>query len=85
MEAEVLFGGYEGLAIPTEAVHRDEEEPYIYLLTAMRAEKVKIEPINQVGDMTIVKTGAETGTALRAGAQVIVSAKDLYHGKVMDR
>jgi len=86
LEAEVLFGRCEGLAIPTQAVYQDGEQPYIYLLTAMRAEKVKIEPIAQVGDMTIVKTGAETGTALRAGAQVIVSAKEeIYDGKVMDR
>jgi hypothetical protein len=84
LEAEVLFGSLEGLAIPTEAIYRDEEEPYIYLLTAMRAEKVKIVPIAEAGDMTIVKTGAETGTALRAGAQVIVSAKEIYDGKVMD-
>ena len=85
IEAEVLFGGFSGLAIPTQAIHTDEETPYIYLLTAMRAEKVKIEPITQVGDVTIVKTGAETGTALREGAEVIVSAKEIYHGKVMDK
>lgn len=85
LTARVVFGSVSGLSIPKAAVHTDGPQPYIYLLTGLQAEKVTVDELGERGDKMIVKDGADSGTVLRAGADVIVKGKDLYDGKVIDK
>ena len=62
----------------------------VYVLTAARAERKEIEILADDGDYYLVQaalpdvpTDNQLKTALRAGDQVIVSAEELYDGKVM--
>ena len=87
LTAEVEFASYSGLYVPEEAVYTDDgaepEEPYIYLLTGLQAEKVTVEILCQVSGGYIVRDGAENGTVLREGSEIIVEGEALYDGKVV--
>lgn len=88
LTAQVLFDTYSGLLVPKDAVHRENEgddRPYVYLLTGLRAEKVPVTILCEKGDSYIVQDGAENKTVLREGSEIIVTAKDLYDGKVVKR
>jgi putative membrane fusion protein len=85
LTGSVLFDSITGLLVPKEAVHQESGKTYVYLLTELRAERVEVTILAQNGDSYVVQDGAENGTALRTGAEIIVKAKDLYNGKVIDR
>ena len=86
-------------AVRTEAVEVTDPETgetstrqiiVVYVLTAARAERKEIEILADDGDYYLVQaalpdvpTDNQLKTALRAGDQVIVSAEELYDGKVM--
>ena len=86
-------------AVRTEAVEVTDPETgettakqiiVVYVLTAARAERKEIEILADDGDYYLVQaalpdvpTDNQLKTALRAGDQVIVSAEELYGGKVM--
>jgi hypothetical protein len=89
LSAQVEFGSYTGLLVPKEAVNHESDEEgdkaYIFLLTGLQAEKVTVEIIGEYDDNYIVKDGAENGTVLREGCEIIVKGKELYDGKVVGR
>ena len=86
LTGQVLFESTTGLLVPKEAVHQESGgKTYVYLLTGLRAERVDVAILAQNGDSFVVQDGAENGTPLREGAEIIVKAKDLYNGKVIDR
>ena len=86
-------------AVRTEAVEVTDPETgatstkqiiVVYVLTAAQAERKEIEILADDGDYYLVQavlpdvpTDNQLKTALRAGDQVIVSAEELYDGKVM--
>ena len=82
--AEVIFEEYSGIRVPTEALHTDEDgTSYVYVMTGLLAERKDVEILHQEGEITVV--ARQIGTdALREGNEIIVSARDLYDGKVMD-
>ena len=84
LTAEVEFASYSGLFVPEEAVNTgDEGETSIYLLTGLQAEEVAVEILSPVSGGYIVRDGAENGTVLREGSEIIVAGEDLYDGKVV--
>ncbi len=86
LTAQVEFNALSGLLVPKEAVYTEPGgKTYIYLLTVLQAEKVYVEILSQTGDNYIVRDGAENGTALREGKEIIVKGEDLYDGKVVER
>lgn len=89
LTAEVEFSSTTGLSIPKAAVYHDSDvtsdKTYIYLLTGLQAEQVDVEIIGENGDCYIVTDGAENGTVLREGCDVIIEGKELYDGKVVGR
>jgi hypothetical protein len=86
LTAQVEFNALSGLLVPKEAVYTEPGgKTYIYLLTVLQAEKVYVEILSQTGDHYIVRDGAENGTALREGKEIIVKGEDLYDGKVVER
>lgn len=86
LTADVEFNVLEGLRVPKEAVYFDEEGgQYVYLLTGLQAEKVSVEILCDDGDNYIVRDGAENGTVIREGSDIIVKGEDLYDGKVVEQ
>lgn len=86
LTAQVLFNSYTGLLVPKEAVYQENGgKSYIYLLKGLQAEKVAVTILCKNGDSYVVQDGAENGTVLREGSEIIVKAKDLYDGKVVER
>ena len=78
-DAELLISQASGLRIPRKALHVDEKgRSCVYVQTALQAEKKLVEVLMDFGDYYMVSS--ET---LRAGDEVIVSAKNLYDGKVV--
>ena len=83
-EAEVVFSEYSGIGIPKEAIRLDDDNrTFVFLQTGVRAEKVYVEILGEIGDNYIVQNGDKTKTTLREGAIVIVKANGLEDGKVV--
>jgi hypothetical protein len=81
--AEIIIEQYSGIRVPTEAVHTDGDgQNYIYVMTGLQAERKDITIIYQDEDFCLADI-EEAASSLREGNEIIVSAKDLYDGKVM--
>ena len=85
VSANVVFGTYSGIRIPSQAVRTDEQtqETYVWAVTAMQLERKNIEIIYAAGDYVIVRRGASPG-ALREGNTVVVSGTNLRAGKLIE-
>ena len=78
-DAELVLSEEEGLRIPRQSLHVDEQgRACVYVQTALLAEKKLVQIQRDFDDYYMV-----TSSTLRAGDQVIVSAKNLYEGKVV--
>lgn len=78
-DAELLLSRDSGLRIPRKALHVDENgQSCVYVQTALVAEKKPVQVLKDFGDYYMVES-----EALRAGDEVIVSAKNLFDGKVV--
>ena len=78
-EAEILVSEVEGLRIPRKGLHVDGHgDPFVYVQTALLAEKKPVRVLADLGDYYMVASDT-----LRAGDEVIVSARNLYEGKVV--
>lgn len=79
-EAELIFSRSSGLRIPRRSLHVDEAgNAFVYVQTGLQAEKKQVELLHDYGDDYLV-----IGSTLHAGDRVIVSARDLYDGKVIE-
>ena len=87
LRADVLLGIVTGIRVPMEAIHLDDNSnTFVYLQTSGYAEKVDVEildPPGVIGDSYLVRDGEETGSPLRVDSIIIVKARNLYHGKVV--
>ncbi len=82
MTADIIFSSISGIRVPQEAMHRDTEgKAFVYLLSGLQAEQVYVEIIGESDDFYVVKK--DPSGAIRDGSEIIVSAKDLYDGKVI--
>ena len=78
-DAELVLSEEAGLRIPRKGLHVDDQgRPCVYVQTALVVEKKLVTVQRDFGDYYMV-----TSETLRAGDQVIVSAKNLYVGKVV--
>lgn len=89
VSAEIKFAEYPGIRVPTEALHfqaagenGEEEYYYVFVVTALLAEKKIVTPIYESDDFCLVKIES-TADCLRAGNEIIVSGNDIYDGKVL--
>lgn len=81
--AELVFQEYTGIRIPSQALRADEDgSACVYVLTGTQSEKKRVEIIYEDGDFALAKTGT-AANSIHAGDEIIVSANDLYDGKVM--
>ena len=83
--ASVIFGSYDGIRIPAQAIRTEEdsETTYVWCVTAMQLEKKSVQIIYADHDFVIVARES-TAKALREGNTVVVSGNDLYVGKVVE-
>jgi len=83
-KADIVFSTYEGIRIPKQALRINEKgETGVYCLVAMQAKFVKTEQIYETDQHYIVKYDPSSKQGLRPGYEVIVSAKNLYDGKIV--
>ena len=91
--AELVLARYEGLRIPKNALRVDEEGGSgVYCRVGLSAYRKPVEVVWQGEDYCLVKPVEVETTiesqrllyTLRAGDEVIVSANDLYDGKVIE-
>lgn len=84
LRADIVIGVITGIRIPKEAIHLDDDgTTFIYLQTGVRAERVDVEIIREIGDSYLVSDDTQTGTPLRVGSTIIVKANNLYDGKIV--
>ena len=83
--AEVVFEEYDGIRVPSDAVHVDEEtgESYVWVITAMQLERKNIDII-YTGDGFCIAARGSSPDALREGNTIVVSGRDLHEGKLME-
>ena len=90
---ELILARYEGLRIPKNALRVDADgSSGVYCLVGLRAYRKPVEVLWQGEDYCLVRpVGIETTSeslrqlyTLRAGDEAIVSANDLYDGKVVE-
>ena len=90
---ELILARYEGLRIPKNALRVDEDgSSGVYCRVGLRAYRKPVEVLWQGEDYCLVKPVAIDTTSestrqlytLRAGDEVIISANDLYDGKVVE-
>ncbi len=83
--AEIVFGTLSGISVPREAVHVDADgdqiENVVYVLQGISAVAVPVNIIAENGDYYMVE---ETRDGLRVGDIIIVRAKELYPGAVVE-
>ncbi len=78
-EAELILSEETGLRIPRKGLHVDDKgRACVYVQTALLVEKKLVQVQRDFGDYYLVASDT-----LRAGDQIIVSAKNLYEGKVV--
>jgi multidrug efflux pump subunit AcrA (membrane-fusion protein) len=78
-DAELVLAEASGLRIPRQGLHVDDQgRACVYVQTALLVEKKLVKVERDFGDYYMV-----TSDTLRPGDQVIVSAKNLYEGKVV--
>ena len=94
---ELIFDSRTGLRVPKQAVHLTEEtvtDPDtgeeetrtvygVYAVVGTRAEFKPVEILEDSGEFYLVTPVASDKTALRAGDEIVISARDLYDGKVV--
>lgn len=92
--ATLVVDRHSGIRVPKQAVYSETAESgetlqYVYTLTGVQAEKKYIEIVWETEDFYLAAEGVERvegaeGAALREGNEIIVSARDLYDGKIME-
>jgi len=88
LTATIAAEEHSGLRVPKEAVYTEETEEgetlyYLYTLTGVQAEKKYINIVWETDDYYLAEPG-DRGSMLRVGNEIIVSAKDLADGKIME-
>ena len=86
--AEVIYAEHTGVRVPAKAIHSELDAQgntvnYVYVMTGLLAERKNIEIIYTSDDFVLVRQTGDSGS-LRNGNEIIVSAKNLYDGKLMD-
>ena len=84
--ATLVLGNYEGLRIPANALRLSSEgQSGVYCLVGFAADFKPVDVIYQGEGYTLVRASdtATGGDILRSGDEVIVTADELYDGKVV--
>ncbi len=88
VSATLVTEEHSGIRVPKEAVYTETNEAgetlhYLYTLTGVQAEKKYIEIVWETENFYLAEPGP-IGSMLRSGNEIIVSAKELHDGKIME-
>lgn len=82
--ADIIFKTYSGLRVPKEAVRMDEDrKPGVFVLESASAKWKPIYILYDNGESYIVELDKSSTSNLWPGDELIVNAKDLFDGKVV--
>ena len=84
--ATLVLGSYDGLRIPANALRLDENgQSCVYCMVGFTADLKPVDVVYQGDGYTLVRANekATGGDILRSGDEVIVTASELYDGKVV--
>lgn len=81
MTAQLVFSSLEGIRVPREAVHLDEEgQTFVYVLEGLQAQRVDVTILGQNDDGYLVE---KTGSGIRLSDEIITKADGLSDGAVV--
>lgn len=82
--ADVVFSTCVGLRVPKEAIRVTEDRRHgVYVLVAGSAEWKYVELLHDNGESYVVKLDKSSTENLWPGDEIIITAEELYDGKVM--
>ncbi len=82
--ADIVFTSYSGLRVPKEAIRVDENRRTgLYVLEAGAAEWKYVDLLHDNGESYVVKLDKSSTDNLWPGDEIILTAEELYDGKVL--
>ena len=82
--AEIVFTSYSGLRVPKSAVRVENGQTGVYILEGTLAKWKPITILHDTGESYIVTLDTSSTNNLWPGDELIINAKNLYDGKVVN-
>ena len=82
--AEVVFATYSGLRVPKDAVRVENSQTGVYILEGTLAKWKPITILHDNGESSVVALDRSSTNNLWPGDELIINAKNLYDGKVVN-
>lgn len=82
--ADVVFATYNGLRVPKDAVRVENGQTGVYVLEGTMAKWKAITILHDTGESYIVEMDKTSTGNLWPGDELIINAKNLYNGKVVN-
>ena len=83
--AEIVFTSYSGLRVPKSAVRVENGQTGVYILEGTLAKWKPITILHDTGESYVVTLDTSSTNNLWPGDELIINAKNLYDGKVVNR
>ena len=82
--AEIVFTSYSGLRVPKSAVRVENGQTGVYILEGTLAKWKPIAILHDTGESYVVTLDTSSTNNLWPGDELIINAKNLYDGKVVN-
>ena len=82
--AEIVFTSYSGLRVPKSAVRVENGQTGVYILEGTLAKWKPITILHDTGESYVVMLDTSSTNNLWPGDELIINAKNLYDGKVVN-
>ena len=82
--AEIVFTSYSGLRVPKSAVRAENGQTGVYILEGTLAKWKPITILHDTGESYVVTLDTSSTNNLWPGDELIINAKNLYDGKVVN-
>ena len=82
--AEIVFTSYSGLRVPKSAVRVENGQTGVYILEGTLAKWKPITILHDTGESSVVTLDTSSTNNLWPGDELIINAKNLYDGKVVN-
>ena len=82
--AEIVFTSYSGLRVPKSAVRVENGQTGVYILEGTLAKWKPIPILHDTGESYVVTLDTSSTNNLWPGDELIINAKNLYDGKVVN-
>lgn len=83
---DIVFSSHAGIRVPKKALRvLSDGSQGVYVISGVTADFKKVDVLAEGDDFYLLSSagGTDSGNALRAGDEVILTAKDIYDGKVV--